>query len=222
MKRILIGRPVSIVFVLLMVSLTAPLHADFLVLKKKILVGEFRQATETEYLFKTDAGERSIPRYEVSRLVIGFDGIPVCFQTKRSQTPNCKGTLFLLDGVRAVLGFPQPGKDEWYKIRMKHSSLSFLKMKKSTLDPALLPVLARGLQVQVQLRDETNYTGEMVRARGNLLELKTPGGERQRIKRGDIQGATILLPGRELKFIPEPPKRKGGWWIFGTLWTMLA
>lgn len=197
----------------------APLYADFMVLhNKKIMVGKFKESTDTAYLFDAGSGEREVAHGLVERLVIGYDGIPVCFQTRRSDTPNCKGTLFLLDRVRAVLGFQQPGKDEWYQIRMSLASLSFLRMKKATLDPALMPVIATGVQMRVNTGEDEVTVGELLRARGNMLELRLSDGTRRQIDRGDIESAEILLPGRQIDFIPEPPKRRG-WWIFGALFT---
>ena len=198
---------------LLMLFVTVPVYADFMVLKKKILVGKFQNSTDTAYRFDAGSGVREVPKYQVSRLVIGYDGIPVCFQTRRSNTPNCKGSLFLLDKVRAVMAFQQKGKDEWYLIRMRLSSLTFLRMKKSVLDPALMPVIASGVQMRVFLDDDEETVGELLRARGNMLELRRPDGSKERLKRGDIKGAEILLPGRQLKIIPDPPKRLKWWWF---------
>ena len=174
-------------------------RADFVRLNNdRIIQGKFKRIDKGMYLLEGDTQNFRVPVKDVKRLVIGYQGIPFCYQSQIDSSDNCEDFLFRLESDRVFLGTREgePGHFIGHDFPLEFFlSLRFEVYK----DKARLPVLSSGVDLELVGQKGENLKGKILSADAEHLVLKLKSGKTREIQAPEVKKILLYVPE-----IPEP------------------
>ncbi len=222
-----VWRPSGIIALLffLFMAVIRPIHADLIHLRNgKVIEGIFDSQKGNILVFNTYDGKKEIPANLISKMELGYTGVPACYKLHEDFFLSCDALLHMADTKEALI---VPHRGSMVRKKIPWEKIKFLEFQKEKQDQRVISLLSRGLKLSVTLDKGQKFEGTIVAVRASYLSLKQSDGKikklsEKELKRGVISPITkekgeqkVPHQFRVIKIFPGFLQIKDGRWITG-------